>query len=329
MSDPRKSSATAGSPPCRETIPADLTDRDHWVCWRTECRECSSRFERTAKGCPECGGTATKTPIDPNTGRYASTKNSDTWATFESAVACHSGADHGTDGLGFVFTTEDPLVGVDLDNCRDPEIGEIEPWARDIVDLLDSFTEISPSGTGLHVYVSGSVPAGGHRNGNVEMYDDKRYFTVTGTHVGGTPATISTGQKAIREVHSEHIANDDERAVNGSQSRTVTNSSAPIDLEEVTPTDAGNDLADSEVLEVAEKSDDPKFARLWHGDTSGYESHSEPDLALCNKLAFYTGCDSDQMDRLFRDSGLYRDKWDRTDYRERTIAKAIRDTDEV
>jgi hypothetical protein len=73
----------------------------------------------------------------------------------------------------------------------------------------------------------------------------------------------------------------------------------------------------------------PAFCRLWNADTAGYASQSEADMALCCHLAFWTGKDASRMDSLFRQSGLYRDKWERQDYRERTIAKAIERTTET
>jgi primase-polymerase (primpol)-like protein len=95
--------------------------------------------------------------------------------------------EHGYGGIGFVFTPEDDLCGVDLDGCLDPETGEIEGWAQEIIEELDSYTEISPSGTGVHVLVRGTLPAGRNRKGRFEAYDRGRYFTVTGRHLAGTP----------------------------------------------------------------------------------------------------------------------------------------------
>jgi putative DNA primase/helicase len=72
-----------------------------------------------------------------------------------------------------------------------------------------------------------------------------------------------------------------------------------------------------------------RFWALWTGDDSLYKSPSEADLALCRILSFYTGCDAARIDRLFRESGLMREKWERDDYSERTIAKAIALTGET
>ena len=88
----------------------------------------------------------------------ASSTNPETWANYEVAVrACK---EHGYGGIGFVFSPEDDLCGVDLDLCLDPETGEIEGWAQAVIEELDSYTEISPSGTGVHVLVRATLPEG-------------------------------------------------------------------------------------------------------------------------------------------------------------------------
>src|SRR5207244_2269479 len=96
----------------------------------------------------------------------------------------------------------DGLVGVDLDHCRDPETGAIEPWALAIVKELASYTEASPSRTGVHVLAHGTLPPGGRRKGRVEMYAEGRYFTVTGQHLAGTPTTIEERTVALAALHA-------------------------------------------------------------------------------------------------------------------------------
>ena len=149
-------------------IPAVLQETAQWVCWRVEDRD----------------GHPTKVPLDPVTGQYASVAEPVTWHALETALAqYHRDAD--VDGIGFVFTADDPYVGVDLDDCRDPETGAVEDWAAEIIQRLASYTEVSPSGTGVHIITRGTAPAKGNRRGNLEMYDRDRYFTVTGDRVPG------------------------------------------------------------------------------------------------------------------------------------------------
>jgi hypothetical protein len=217
--------------------------------------------------------------------------------------------EHGYGGIGFVFTPEDDLCGVDLDKCLDPETGEIEDWAREVIGELDSYTEISPSGTGVHILARAALPEGRNRRGRFEAYDRGRYFTVTGRHLAGTPQTIEGRQEELQNVLRRVFG---EESTNGHTKPVAT--TEPID----------NGLSDSEVIQKAlAASNGAKFSRLWNGDTEEYGSHSEADLALCGMLAFWTGGDAQRIDALFRQSGLYREKWDREDYRSRTIGEAL------
>ena len=102
------------------------------------------------------------------------------------------GAAEAEDGLGFVFTEDDPFVGVDLDDYR--EVGELTEWAEAIVDRLDSYTEVSPSGTDVHVLIEGMIPSTKSRSGSVQCYDSRRFFTMTGDHLPGTPTSLSDAE---------------------------------------------------------------------------------------------------------------------------------------
>jgi primase-polymerase (primpol)-like protein len=129
-----------------ENIPDELTARPQWVCWRLE----------------ERNGTMTKVPYGPFTGRAASPTDLLTWGEFEDALAAYEGktTDRHYDGIGFVFSSADPFVGID----RVPE----------------GYTEVSPSGTGIHFIVEGKVRNGGMRKGPIKMYSRERFFTITG-----------------------------------------------------------------------------------------------------------------------------------------------------
>ena len=83
-------------------------------------------------------------------------------------------------GIGLVLVADDDLMVFDLDHCRDAETGVIEEWATGIIDTLNSYTEVSPSGTGIHIFVRGSLPGKRRRKGRVEVYESGRYMTVTG-----------------------------------------------------------------------------------------------------------------------------------------------------
>ena len=299
--------------PTEFDLPAALTTHDQWLCWRAEDRD----------------GKMTKVPIDPSAGGFASTTDSTTWSDFETAIdRAQNGA---VDGVGFVFTDEDPIVGVDLDDCRIPETGKTREWATDIIERLDSFTEISPSGTGYHVLVEGSLPDDRNRKGDIECYETARFFTVTGDHLNDTPSTVESRAEALKSVHGEYLCEDDD------SNESIEESNGEKTTIGRTETDAtpGSSLSDHDLIERAKNAaNGEKFARLWRGSTAGYESHSEADMALCALLAFWTGGDAAQMDRLFRDSGLCREKWDErhfadgSTYGEKTIERAIAGTDE-
>ena len=296
MRDTNNGEGFASSPHLKDPKDMDtgthnITDLRQWLCWRQEERE----------------GKLTKIPYSPVTGHRASSTNPETWAGYQKAVrACK---EQGYGGVGFVFTSEDDLCGVDLDGCLNPEIGEIEGWAQEIIGELDSYTEISPSGTGVHILLRGELPEGRNRKGRFEAYDRGRYFTVTGKHLSGTPQSIESRQEELHGVVRRMFGGD---SANGH--RESTGAFEPVD----------NGLSDTVIVQKAlAASNGERFGCLWTGNMSEYGSHSEADLALCGMLAFWTGGDATRIDSLFRQSGLYRKKWDREDYRNRTIAEAL------
>lgn len=298
-------------------IPKSLVTVPQWVCWQYTARD---------------GAKQGKKPIDPTTGEPADVSAPDSGTVLPNTLHHHeegypignrdvSNVD--TDGIGFIFTTEDPFVGVDLDNCVNSE-KDLKPWARDIVETLDTYVEYSPSGTGLHCLCKGTLPEGNVRDGNIELYEDSRYFTITGKSVPQFDSlnVIVDCSSELATVCDSYIETDDLN--DGHPSETAA---AQFRLS----TGGGNDLSDDEVLTKAQGArNSDKFERLWTGSTAGYESHSEADNALCAMLAFWTGGDAEQIDRLFRQSGLYRDKWDESrgnqTYGELTIEAALEQT---
>lgn len=279
-----------------QEIPEAMKKDHQWVCWRSEKR----------------GGKTTKVPVNPATGRYARSNTPKTWSDFETAVRYYQKSET-ISGIGFMFSGDGEYAGVDLDGCRDPETGAVEDWAVEIIRRLDSYTERSPSGTGYHVIVYGSVPDGGNRSGDLEMYDSHRYFTVTGDRVPGGPKSVNHRPKQLHAIHQEYIA-----------TYSSEQATAPIKEQQRVP------IPDQELLEKAKNAvNGRKFQSLWNGDIAGYKSHSEADQALCNLLAFWTGGDPDRIEKLFSMSGLVRDKWrKRPRYRERTIQNAIQSCSE-
>jgi|GEM_PF-2614832 len=170
------------------SIPETIAEWDRWVCWRYE----QDRDK--------------KPPYDPETGEKASIREQETWGDFETALEAYEREDY--DGLGFVLTEGGSLTGFDFDKCRDPETGEIKPEVESVIDRLDSYSEISPSGTGIHTLIIGKKPDEyGNKDGShIEVYDSVRYFTVTGNHLGGTPETIEERNEELQAICAEHLA---------------------------------------------------------------------------------------------------------------------------
>ena len=281
----------------KDNFPKELIEWGNWVVWRYEKRDGQEK--------------PTKPPYSPNNpGHRASPTDPSTWSSFEKARDVF--LQKSFDGLGFMFgetPNDTPFVGVDLDNCCVNE-GELSSWSMNgqpqpakIIEQLASYTEYSPSKNGVHVIARGGLPPGGRKKGPIEMYNHARYFTVRGDIFPNSPCEINSRNKELEALHKEILGK--------------TKSVVPIPQKPVA-------ISDSKLLEKAKVArDGKKFTKLWDGNTEGYPSESEADLALCSKLAFWTNGDAERINTLFCQSGLMRDKWDRDDYRRRTIEKAL------
>jgi putative DNA primase/helicase len=142
-----------------ECIPEELKIRPQWVVWKA------------------VGERPEKVPYSAKTGRKASTTDLLRWSSFEEANEALRGGQQYS-GLGFVFSSGDPFTGIDLDGCVDPQTGEAAAWATEIVCYFDGYTELSATGTGIHVIVKGEIR--NRRKDGIEVYSSKRFFTVTG-----------------------------------------------------------------------------------------------------------------------------------------------------
>jgi len=265
-------------------IPQMMKEYPHWICWARAIRD----------------GKETKLPQSPH-GGFARADDQSTWGTFNQAQT-YLQQNEKLSGLGFVFSDDDDFCGIDLDSCRDAETGKIDNSAQDIINAFNSYTEISPSKEGIHIIISGKKKGTKARKGKIEIYDRRRYFTMTGD-VLGDHTTIEHRQEQLDKLYDDLFITE--------QSEQAQPQMKPDD--------------DSALIEKAKSATNgAKFTALWSGDTSGHASHSEADLALCSMLAYWTGCDAGAIDRLFRQSGLVRDKWtEREDYRTSTIEQAI------
>ena len=263
-------------------MPEKLKSLKQWVVWRYE--------HENGRDKPA------KVPYSPHSLTRATVRDMRTWGSFDTATHVP-----GFDGIGFVLTAHEEIVFVDLDHCRDAETGKVEEWAQRVIEKLNSYTEISPSGTGLHVFLEAKL-AEGKRKGQIEVYASGRYATITGNHVPGTPLAIEQRQVELEAVLEEYFTR------------------APATAEP-----AVSVLGDEAVRNRALQADPAAFFNLWMGDTKGYDSMSEADFALCCMLARFTRS-TEQIERIVSQSALSRDKWEREDYLHRTIDRALQAT---
>ncbi len=311
LSQPSFVNGPTALPVNSESIPAELKALPQWLGWKLELID----------------GRNTKVPYQAKyPRRKASTTKPATWATFDKALAAYKRGEF--DGIGFVPLGTDPYTALDIDKCRDKVTGELAPRAAEIVKLFSSYTEVSPSGTGIRIFVKGrlKVTADGEptertrsKAGDFEVYDGLtakreqggRYLTMTGHRLN--EFDIEERQAELEQVYDEKFA----------PKEPEKNKAAGVRFTATAP-------GDVELLELIRNSKQgPKFKRLWAGDTSEYatdqnDGASEADQALCNILAFWTNRDAERIHRLFSLSGLNRDKWqERDDYRDRTIKNAL------
>ena len=293
-------------------VPAALKEHPRWVTWKYVERD----------------GKPTKCPFNPKTGGAADSTDPATWATFDEALAAYQ--KDSLDGVGFVFAADGDFAGVDLDDSIDPATGQLKAWARQVVERLNSYTEVSPSGGGVKVFVRARKPGARCRkpyhDGEVEMYDSARFFTVTGRRLPDVSAGVEARQDELVALYQEVFGPNGEaiRGADPSPEPPASASHAPAH-----PPDAAPRLTDEAIIKKAcgSRKNGAKFSALWDGQWNNYfNSASEADSSVVFTLAFYTK-DAAQIDRLFRQSRLYRPKWDERHgektYGETTIAKAL------
>lgn len=292
-----------------EKIPLELKQLPHWVGWKYMQRPGEDHKR--------------KVPINAMDGQPAKSNDPTTWCDFD--TACLGKERFGLDGIGFMFSG-DGIFGIDIDHCYDPETQELDPAAAEIIETVQSYTELSPSGTGIHILCKGVLPEGRKRRGAVEMYSTLRYFTVTGNQFGlEYPFSDCTERVAV--MHRKYLGEEETAA--GAQEAAL-----PM------PTGRGTN-ADMSVDAILRRMFDSKHGQklqdLYNGSWERYGigdgSQSSADQAFCNTLAFWCRCDAALMDAIFRRSGLYRQKWDKRrgakTYGQITIDRAIKDCRDI
>lgn len=306
-----------------EQIPAELRALPQWVAHKSKC------------------------PYDPRTGYPAKARQPETWATFNEAVTAA-----GYDGIGFEFMPENGLVGVDLDTVRDPETGWTDPLALEIIDQLDSYTEISPSGYGFHIIARGTpalewnkvkLPANQikrvdvdlktgqpkrDKDGNtrykqpeIEMYTEGRYFTMTGNVCGGY-GKLAEADTAIAALQQRFSRQD---------SPTQPTPAGALSWDaEIGGSSQASSGAGKDYLAIGLEKDS-KFRELWDGHRP-HGNESADDQALMNKLAYWCSCSAAAMMNAFKQSPHCQQKDPqhmkkaviREDYLQRTVEQAVK-----
>lgn len=299
-----------------------LTELRIWVVWRYEKRNNDKPAKvpydpkvthRNTKFIVEDSSTTIRGYIKPEFSGVAKSDAPNTWANCEEAcIALKEGI---FNGLGIMLGNG--ICGIDIDNCIN-ESGELSELSKDVINVMDTYTEKSPSGNGIHILFYGellefeNLYKKNPHNG-IEIYSKDRFFTFTGNHVNESCVEERTNQ--ANTIQLTHMVKN----INKDVAKKVVNQSGDFSF-----------ISDKEIINIASKAKNGQtFNNLFNGDYSSYHSQSEADLALCKFFAFYTHNDSAKIDSLFRKSGLYREKWERDDYRNNTISKAIEITNEV
>jgi len=293
-----------------DAVPIEIRNLDQWVLWRYEWKGSKSRKP----------GKWDKPPCTPH-GGHAKSTDSQSWISFEEAKTAYldglklseNDKKH-FDGIGFVpardASSELQLTLIDLDKCRNPNTAEIDRWATEDLDLISSYSEISPSGTGIRIVAQGKLlpdEGKGRKKGHIEIYQTAHYLTITGQTIKDYSEEIESRANEINRFYEKHFGEPQ-----------------PKEIQRVEPLEGqGGNLNDDEIIRLATNAaNGDKFKTLMAGDIGGYRSESEADEAFCCIIAFYTK-DEAQIERIWGRSGLARrEKFQREDYRRMTIKKA-------
>lgn len=281
-------------------IPDELKQLDNWCVWKFENRN----------------GKRTKIPFNAATGEFAKSNDKSTWSSYETAVNAE-----GVDGIGFFF--EPPYLGVDIDDIDDDlhrfkQGDKLDNIVSEFNEAFKSYTEVSPSGNGLHIIVKGKIPGSRRRKGNIEMYDSGRFFTMTGKNIGKYKDVTEVSEQVFKTIYNKYLPDN--------TIKYPTTNNYQENIHNLSEIDVINEIYNSKQAKL--------FDDLMKGNYEPYyTSHSEADMALANILAFWCAKDYSQMDSIFRQSNLYRDKWDEkrknSTYGEQTLFKAINEVNNI
>lgn len=281
-------------------IPDDLKQLKNWCVWKFENRN----------------GKRTKIPFNAATGEFAKSNDKSTWSSYETAVNAE-----GVDGIGFFF--EPPYLGIDIDDIDDDlhrfkQGDKLDNIVSEFNEAFKSYTEVSPSGNGLHIIVKGKIPGSRRRKGNIEMYDSGRFFTMTGKNIGKYKDVTEVSEQVFKTIYEKYLPDN--------TVKYPTTNNYQENIHNLSEIDVINEIYNSKQAKL--------FDDLMKGNYEPYyTSHSEADMALANILAFWCAKDYSQMDSIFRQSNLYREKWDEkrknSTYGEQTLFKAINEANNI
>ena len=265
-----------------DNIPQQLREKGAWCCWSYQDR----------------GGKPTKIPYNPMTGGMAQSNNRNTFGTFEQAIFAKDM--NGFEGVGIGIFGD--ICAIDIDHCI--QDGVFSDLATKVYTIMDSYTEISPSGAGLRILFR----APGLRYDKEKYYINNQKIGLEVYAAGHTNKYVTITGNAVRKCGINDRTDELQKILDLFMCREVRQNHTEST---VLPAVALN-MNDQEVCDRAAKAGNGQlFQSLMNGNTTQYgDDHSKCDLALCNILAFYTK-DADQIDRIFRSSGLMREKWDR------------------
>lgn len=283
-----------------KNIPAELKKQKIWGLWDLEERD----------------GRTTKVPYNAMTNQRAKSNDPSTWCDFEQAITALKDSNY----KGLAIFLGDGLCGLDVDHV-DAELSKFEekPNSDNLVNRIkkltdNSYMEVSQSGAGIHVLFKGLLPknVNNHPNGKpFELYDHGRFFALTGSLITDKPEYKLLDGEQVLDLVNATVGFKEKRAA--------------------TFKTGNNDLSVDEIIKLASDKS-TNFKHLMTDDPSSYSDHSSADMSLCNILAFWTNKDPIKMDTIFRQSSLYRPKWDEkrradgTTYGQMTIQRAIDDT---
>lgn len=273
-----------------ENLPKELKENALFCLWKYEMRN----------------GRKTKVPYQTN-GKRADSSNKACFSDFDTVA----NLTQSYDGIGMGMFQ--PFVAVDIDHCVDG--GKLSDMATDIVETLNSYTEYSPSESGVRIVAK----ADSLSYDKVKYYINNQKIGLEVYVAGMTNKFVTLTGNTICEAPIAERTNEIMAILDKYMQKPVV----ALNPKKI----VGSYLSDESIIEKSAKSKQgEKFSALWNGEFE--TSHSEADQALCAVLAFWCGGDTEQMDRLFRKSKLYREKWERNDYREMTLQKALMQTKE-